>query len=586
MRRDVPLLLSLALMAAMPQGAHAEVVFTAQGAWAPAPPAAGGTATAIVTVTVEEGWHVNSSTPLDEYLIPTRVSLVLPPGWKADTPVYPAHRLANLSFSDTPVAVFEGEFTVRVRVQAAAAASPHPEISGIVEAQACNDRQCMAPEEVAFTVTGSIADPTGGLADGQASRIGETATASGGGGAPSPGGLSQRFLAGGLLLQLALVFVGGLALNLTPCVFPLIQITIGFFLAQKQSRGWLLALTYALGMVVTYSSLGVVAALTGSLFGAALQSPWVIAVLVAVLIALAASMFGAWELRVPQWATRASGGRQGHAGALVMGLVAGVVAAPCIGPFVLGLLTLVGQKGDPVYGFAMFFTLALGLSLPYVVLATSTTLIEKLPNAGAWMLSVRQLFGVLLLILAVYFVKPFIPGGAGDLVEAIARILGGLYLLVVARPGHEMPAIDRIMRLASAAILAAGIIGLPGRTHAGDGAELEWMRYDEASVQVAISSGQPVVLDFYADWCIPCKELDEKAFSHPEVAARLAGFARFKVDLTRSTPENAVIRERYQALGVPTIVFYNRGQEVAGTRLSGFEEPAEFLARLDRVSAP
>ena len=367
-------------------------------------------------------------------------------------------------------------------------------------------------------------------------------------------------------------------------MFPLIQITIGFFLAQKQGRGWLLAVTYALGMVVTYSTLGVVAALTGSLFGAALQSPWVIAVLVALLVALAASMFGAWELTVPQWATRVSGGRQGHAGALVMGLVAGVVAAPCIGPFVLGLLTLVGQKGDPVYGFAMFFTLALGLSLPYVVLASSTGLIEKLPNAGAWMVSVRQLFGVLLLILAVYFVKPFIPGGVGDLVEAIARIAGGLYLLVIARPGHDMPAVDRFMRLASAAILAAGIVALPGRGPAAGGEGLEWMPFDEAAVQAAIASGQPVVLDFYADWCIPCKELDERTFSHPDVARRLAAFARFKVDLTRNTEENGAIRERFQALGVPTIVFYHRGQEIPGTRLSGFEEASEFLARLGRVT--
>ena len=583
MRRGAPVFLSLVLMAAISQGAAAEVVFSARAAWAPAPPPPDGTATAIVTVSVDEGWHVNSNTPLDEYLIPTRVALDLPPGWQAAPPVFPAHRLATLSFSETPVAVLEGEFSVRIKVRAAAGGSPLLELTGIVEAQACNDRQCMAPEEVPFTVAGA-APGTG--SDGESLPADGGAPPPGGGAAASAGGLSQRFMAGSLLLQLVLVFAGGLALNLTPCVFPLIQITIGFFLAQKQSRGWLLAVTYALGMVLTYSTLGVVAALTGSLFGAALQSPWVIALLVALLIALAASMFGAWELRVPQWATRASGGRQGHAGALVMGLVAGVVAAPCIGPFVLGLLTLVGQKGDPVYGFAMFFTLALGLSLPYVVLATSTSLIEKLPNAGAWMLSVRQLFGVLLLILAVYFVKPFIPGGAGDLVEAIARILGGLYLLVLARPGHDMAAVDRVMRLASAAILAAGLLALPGRTHAGGGDELEWMPYDGASVQAAISSGQSVVLDFYADWCIPCKELDKKTFSHPEVARRLAGFARFKVDLTQNTPENSATRTRFQAAGVPTIVFYNKGQEVPGTRLSGFEPPGEFLARLNRVTAP
>ena len=561
------------LVAATSRAAGAEVVFSAQGAWAPAPPPPGGSATVIVTVLVDQGWHVNSHTPLDEFLIPTDVRLDLPPGWRAEPPVFPAHRLVSLSFSETPVAVLEGEFTVRVRVHAAADGPPVTELAGVVEAQACDDRQCMAPEEVRFTVTGSVA------------AGGEDAGATGGTPATA-GGLSQRFLSGGLLLQLALVFVGGLALNLTPCVFPLIQITIGFFLAQKRGRGWLLALAYALGMVATYSTLGVAAALTGSLFGAALQSPWVVAVLVALLVALAASMFGAWELKVPQWATRASGGRQGYTGALLMGLVAGVVAAPCIGPFVLGLLTLVGQKGDPVYGFAMFFTLALGLSLPYVVLASSTTLIEKLPNAGAWMLSVRQLFGVLLLVLAVYFVKPFIPGGLGDLVEAIARIAGGLYLLVVARPGHDVPAVDRFMRLASAALLAAGLLALPGPARGSGTAASAWLPYDEPAVAAAIGSGQPVVLDFYADWCIPCKELDEKTFSDPEVARRLDAFARFKVDLTRSTPASAAVRERFQVLGVPTIVFFNRGAEVAGSRLSGFEEPAAFLSRLAAVTAP
>ena len=574
MRRGLVILLSLACVAIASRQSAAEVVFSAEAAWLQAPPTPGGTATGVVTMGVDEGWHINSNAPLDEFLIPTRVLLTLPPGWTADTPAFPRHRMANLSFSDTPVAVFEGVFTVRVRVHAGADTAPAFAIGGIVEAQACDDRQCLAPEEAPFSIAGVTDDPgAGGESEGGAPAAGAAAT-----------GLSQQFLAGSLLLQLALVFVGGLALNLTPCVFPLIQITIGFFLAQKTNRGWLLAATYALGMIATYSALGVAAALTGGLFGAALQSPWVIAVLVVLLVALAASMFGAWELTVPQWATRVSGGRQGHAGALVMGLVAGVVAAPCIGPFVLGLLTLVGQKGDPVYGFAMFFTLALGLSLPYIVLASSTTLIEKLPNAGAWMLGVRQLFGVLLLILAVYFVKPFIPGGAGDLVEAIARIAGGLYLLVLARPGHDIPGVDRFMRLASAAIVVAGVLGLPGRTHAtGEG--LAWLPFDDAAVQAAVSSGQPVVLDFYADWCIPCKELDEKTFSNPDVASGLARFARFKVDLTRSTSENAAIRERYQALGVPTIVFYNRGREVAGTRLSGFEEPVEFLARLGRVTA-
>ena len=216
------------LVAATSRAAGAEVVFSAQGAWAPAPPPPGGSATVIVTVLVDQGWHVNSHTPLDEFLIPTDVRLELPPGWRAEPPVFPAHRLVSLSFSETPVAVLEGEFVVRVRVHAAAAGQPVTELAGVVEAQACDDRQCMAPEEVRFTVTGSVA------------AGGEDAGATGGTPATA-GGLSQRFLSGGLLLQLALVFVGGLALNLTPGA------DMMFCLGQGLKSGWRPAMAANLG---------------------------------------------------------------------------------------------------------------------------------------------------------------------------------------------------------------------------------------------------------------------------------------------------------------------------------------------------
>jgi len=391
----------------------------------------------------------------------------------------------------------------------------------------------------------------------------------------------------GLLVQLAIVFLAGLALNLTPCVYPLIPITVGFFAAQKQgSRGhtWLLAVTYVLGMSVTYSALGVVAALSGRLFGAALQSPWVVGLIVVVMLALAASMFGLWELRVPAWASRVSGGRSGALGALIMGLVVGLVAAPCIGPFVLGLLTYVGQRQDAWLGFALFFTLSLGLGLPYLLLGGFTTALDRLPNSGVWMTGVRQLFGVLLTALAGYFARPLLGHPAGDLLLAGLLVAGGLYLLVVARPGHEQPWVDRFMRLASAAVLLAGVMLIPGQGHA-EGTGVTWRAYDEASVQQAISTGKPVVLDFYATWCVPCKELDERTFARPEVAAALARFERFKVDLTSSDPQSDALRQHYDVAGVPTIVFYHGGREVGTARLTGFEPGPAFLQRLATVEA-
>jgi thiol:disulfide interchange protein DsbD len=191
--------------------------------------------------------------------------------------------------------------------------------------------------------------------------------------------------------------------------------------------------------------------LSGAIFGSALQSPWVVGLIVVVLLSLATSMFGLWELRVPGWAQRASGGRSGVFGALVMGLVMGFVAAPCIGPFVVGLLTYVGQRGDALLGFALFFTLAMGLGLPYLILGTFTGAVSKLPASGMWMVGVRRVFGVILIAMAAYFAAPLMPGNAGRWLMSAVLVIGALYLLVIDRTGHEQPTIDRVMRVLAAA---------------------------------------------------------------------------------------------------------------------------------------
>jgi thiol:disulfide interchange protein DsbD len=580
-RRSLFLLVAFGLLAAAPAAA-AGPVFSAAASWEGGPPTPGGHATVRVQIAVQRGWHVNSNAPLDPYLVPTRVGLELPDGWSADKPVYPPSRLAKFVFSEDKLAVFEGTFVVTVPVRLAPGAAGSASLRGTVEAQACNDQLCLAPAEVTFTVApGGAVPPAAGAAP--------AAAGSGQPGAPArtdSTGIPAGFAGTGLLLQLAIVFLAGLALNLTPCVYPLIPITVGFFAAQhEQSRAhtWLLALVYVLGMSVTYSALGAAAALSGQLFGAALQSPWVVGLIVVVLLALASSMFGLWELRVPAWATRVSGGRSGLAGALVMGLVVGLVAAPCIGPFVLGLLTYVGQRQSVPLGLALFFTLSLGLGIPYLFLGVFTGTLERLPNSGAWMLGVRQLFGVLLVALAGYFSRPFLPVPWGDALFAGLLVVGGLYLLLVARPGHEQPWVDRLMRLASAGVLVAGVILLPARSTVPRD-ELTWQDYDDGAVARAMGSGQPVVLDFWATWCLPCKELDQKTFGAPEVAARLAAFARFKVDLTRNDPTTDALRKRYDVAGVPTVAFFSKGREVSEARLTGFERPQEFLQRLAKVT--
>lgn len=538
-----------------------------------------------IEITVDSGWHINSSAPGDEFLVPTAVMWKLPPGWPQPSIVFPPGERLKLAFADKPVSVWEGRVTA-VANGITPGIAPGPATLGVqVRAQACNNTQCLPPTKVEASVTvnvaiaGSPTTPINAFAFGTV-KSGVRATS--GPGSSHPGQETVSRLAGaGLPLQLLIVFLAGLALNLTPCVYPLIPITIGFFSGQaKERRGGTfgLALVYVLGMSVTYSVLGVAAALTGKLFGAALQSPIVIGVIVVVLIALALSMFGLWELKVPGWALRASGGRSGYVGALLMGLLVGFVAAPCIGPFVLGLLTYVGQVGSPVLGFTLFFVLAMGLGLPYLILGTFTGAVNKMPASGAWMIGVRKIFGILLLALAVYFVRPLMPAAVAGWMMALTLILGGLFILVFDKASRQHPAIGVVIRILAAALIVAGVFQIPRESAAHHKAGLSWQQYNAGAAQEAVDSGRPVIIDFYADWCAPCKELDVKTFADPQVEKRLADYDRFKVDMTRSTEENSKLARRYSVRGVPTVILYRNGHEVH--RLTGFEPPQRFLTRL------
>ncbi len=552
-----------------------EVVFSvAQAGWERRPQPGGEAGLVALEVRLQEGWHVNPPNPSDPYLIPTRVELQLPQGWEAGEPQFPQPKKVKLEVFEQAVELFEGSFWVKIPVKAPAGAG-EVTLTGFLEAQACNNVSCLPPKKVAFSV------PWGAMVS---LPVASTASAASESSSTPQSSVSERFAGASLLLQLVLVFLGGLALNLTPCVYPIIPVTVGFFLNQTGSskRTALLASFYVLGMAVTYSTLGVVAALTGKLFGAALQSPWVTGGIVVVVLALAASMFGLWEIRIPAWVSGVAGARQGVVGSLLMGLVVGLVAAPCIGPFVLGLLAYVGQKQSVMLGFLLFFTLALGLGLPYLFLALSTRSLEKLPHSGAWMEGVRQLFGVLLVALAFYFARPLLPGDLGDKLLALSLVLGGFYLAVIARPGYEIAAVDRFMRAVTLALVLAGAWLWPpsGTTPAQ---ELSWEKANAQVLQEAIAQGGPVIVDFYADWCLPCKELDEKTFSRPEVKAELASFRRLKVDLTQISQETEELRKAYGVAGVPTVLFFYQGREAQDLRLTGFEGPEEFLRRVRKL---
>lgn len=581
-------MLGLGVAGAVAQGLGDEPVFHARLVADHEPLVAGEAARLAVVLTVDRGWHVNSDSPGDEFSVPTSLVWNLPEGWPDPVPSYPDGEKLRFEFSEVPIEVWQGRVLIPAVVTIPPEAGGEVKLGVVVTAQACNSSQCLAPTDVSATLEATVAPAGTAVNPVNADLFAAVAPAA----APTAGEQEAHALASkSLPLLLIGIFFGGLALNLTPCVFPLIPITIGFFAQQTKERSggtfWL-ALAYVIGIAATYSVLGVLAALGGALFGSALQSPWVVGVIVVVLLALSASMFGLWELRVPGWAQRASGGRSGLVGALLMGLIMGFVAAPCIGPFVIGLLTLVGQRGDPVFGFTVFFTLALGLGVPYLLLGTFTGLVNRLPSSGMWMVGVRRLFGVLLIAMAAYFAAPQLPARLGGWLMPVVLVLGALYLLVVDRTGHEQPAIDRSMRLASAIMLAAGVALAPALAPraAGEGAagagHLAWAPYEADTVSAAIAAGGPVIVDFAADWCAPCKELDAITFADPEVRRRLEGYARYKVDLTRSSPENEELQEQFDVRGVPTVVVWNGGTE--RFRITGFETPERFLGRMKRAT--
>ncbi len=391
------------------------------------------------------------------------------------------------------------------------------------------------------------------------------------------------FYGWGMIWTLIGVFAGGMALNLTPCVYPLIPITVSYF-GGRSGKGQLIrhGLCYIGGLSITNSVLGMVAALTGGLMGAMLQNPLVLAVVAAVLIIFAMSLFGFWELRVPSGLMNAaSKSYAGYLGTLFMGLTLGVVAAPCIGPFVLSLLTWVASMGNPWLGFIIFFTLSLGLGLPLFFLAIFSGQIDKLPRSGEWMLWVRKLMGWVLVGMAAYFIRPILPETIGVFLFAAVLLAAGLHLGWIDKTKAGFRAFDWIRTAVGIIALVVATILIKSWVMQGPG--VNWQTYSDERLSEAKRLKKPVIIDFYADWCSPCCELERNTFHNAEIVKHAEqNFMMIKVDLTRKgNPVYERLVKEYGIKGVPTVVFLDReGKEKRDLRLVDFLPADQFLIQM------
>ncbi|WP_375757869.1 protein-disulfide reductase DsbD family protein [Corallococcus exercitus] len=445
---------------------------------------------------------------------------------------------------------------------------------------------------------------------------------------PSAGLDAARFLESGSLAWGALVvFAGGLLTAMTPCVYPLIPITVSVFGARKaEGRGRSLALTssYIVGMGVVFSALGILAAKTGQAFGSMLGSPPVVMGLALFLLLLASSMFGAFELALPSsMQTKLSNvGGAGLAGAFVMGSVSGFLAAPCTGPVLTGLLAFVAKSANTTLGATLLFIYALGIGVPFFLIGVFTV---RLPRGGVWMEWVKSVLGIMLVALAFSYLKDAFPW-ARDTVKAlgaeVGQVPGAVIAAVLVTVGVLVGAVHRSFKEGArdfgfkalgVALVVGALVVRGGALDARPTGEL-WVRmglqerpvapswqwdhvmpaktatFDASQFEQVLAAakkeGRPVLIDFFADWCAACKELDRLTYPSTEVISQAqdSRFLTIKIDATNSEDRLDALMEQLGVEGLPTVAFVNPdGTVLTKPRVTGFLEPVPFAAEMRKV---
>jgi len=383
-----------------------------------------------------------------------------------------------------------------------------------------------------------------------------------------------------IFLALLLVFIGGIGASLTPCVYPVIPLTMAYVGARSDGskiKGFTISLFLVLGIATTYSLLGVISAKTGSMFGSISQNPIFIIVLTMVFVAMALSMFGYYDIQLPaSLNNKLQVKKKGLFGAFLVGMATGVLAAPCVGPIIVVLLSWVAQTGSMLKGFIFLFTFALGMGMLFLLIGTFSSIMSSLPKAGNWMVRVKYFFGILFFLAAALFAKSIL----GDFMYYFVG-LAAITLIVVLLFKDNMKIVSKktgiallivfVLVLAAPQFLTKKVKGQEA------GVNLNYTTAIDTALKKSATDNKFVILDFYADWCAACKELDEYTWENEKVKENLkANYIMLKLDFTKATKQGKELQIKYGVKGLPTVIFVDsNGKEL--TRFVGFIKAYKFL---------
>ncbi|MCC7461685.1 MAG: protein-disulfide reductase DsbD [Gammaproteobacteria bacterium] len=456
-----------------------------------------------------------------------------------------------------------------------------------------------------ITKTFDLRLPPGGAAAGGTVGGGVLSTVSAGGATSSGAyvseqdGLARLIVHGSILAMLAIFFGSGLLLAFTPCVLPMVPILSRLIAGQgpdvTPQRAFALSLTYVLGMALTYTAAGAAAAAAGQQVQAMFQRPWVIVLFALVFVAMALSMFGLYTVQMPAaLQTRLSGtsNRQKtgtFGGVAVMGALSALIVTTCVGPALVAALVVIGQSGNVARGAGALFAMSLGMGAPLLVIGTSAGAL--LPKAGAWMDAIKKLFGVLMLAMAAWMLARILPARATLLAFAIPAVLGAWVLWrFTTRPSAGL----WVTRIAGVAAAVYGALLLYGTAAGATDPLRPWVAQEEPGeslafrairsihdldreVLAAAAASRGVLLDFYADWCVSCKEMERYTFTDSRVKQSLASTVLLRADVTANNADDQALLKRFGIFGPPTIAFYGPdGQERPQYRVVGYMKAAEF----------